>query len=188
MRKPNHRGPDLMEVRRLWGHGMTDDQIAASMGISTRSAQRARLKAGLRRPKGRHADAAPGVSAAPATYYPLSGQEADTAIRLYLDGRTDKEIAGELQDAINLRTAFAACKRSMAAAGLDVSGAKYVKDLAPILEDHVPEELADVAKELAADPDVAELRQALEDCANNGNLSDAIYYPADKVNWEEAYA
>lgn len=47
MRKPNHRGPDLMEVRRLWGHGMTDDQIAASMGISTRSAQRARLKAGL---------------------------------------------------------------------------------------------------------------------------------------------
>ena len=95
-RQPNHRGPDLMEVRRLWSHGMTDDQIAASMGISTRSAQRARLKAGLRRPKGRHADAAPGGHTAPATYYPLSGQEADTAIRLYLDGRTDKEIAGEL--------------------------------------------------------------------------------------------
>lgn len=93
-----------------------------------------------------------------------------------------------LQDAINLHTAFAACKRSMAAAGLDVSGAKYVKDLAPILDNHVPEELADVAQELAADPDVAELRQALEECANNGNFSDAIYYPTDKVNWEEVYA
>ncbi|MBP3389134.1 MAG: hypothetical protein J6K98_04580, partial [Clostridia bacterium] len=59
-RQPNHRGPDPMEVRRLWSHGMTDAQIAASMGISTRSAQRARLKAGLQRRKGRHAYAAPG--------------------------------------------------------------------------------------------------------------------------------
>ena len=79
-------------------------------------------------------------------------------------------------------------KQVKAQSGMDVSYVKYVKDLAPILESHVPAELEDVAQELAADPDVAELRQALEDCANNGNLSDAIYYPTDKVNWEEVYA
>lgn len=83
-----------------------------------------------------------------------------------------------VQDAINLRVAFAVCKRNMVEAGMDVSSLRYAKDVPPILENYVPGgELADMAAELAADPYVAELRETMTDLADRGILFDAIYEP-----------
>lgn len=93
-----------------------------------------------------------------------------------------------LRELLYLRSAYITCKRNMAASGMDVGGVKYVSGLKNILENHVPGELADMAAELAADPDVAELRDSLETLAERGALYTAIYEPTDQVNWRDIYA
>ena len=80
-------------------------------------------------------------------------------------------------------------KKVMAGAGLDVSSVQYVSGLAPILANHVPAALQDLAADLLADTEtLEELRSSLGTAADLGAMFDAIITPTDKVYEEDLNA
>lgn len=94
-----------------------------------------------------------------------------------------------LFEAMKMRAAAVKAKANMQAAGMDVSKCRYISDLAPILRQHLPAEMAAQAEALLGDKEqVTALVEAFTGCADAGILLDVIYTPTDEVGKDDVNA
>ena len=88
----------------------------------------------------------------------------------------------KLGTVLKAQSAYGTIKRKLAAAGADVSNIRYITDLAPVLAGALPDDLAQQAQALLADPDALEsLMTAFTGSAELGQLVHLLCGPAGSI-------
>lgn len=94
-----------------------------------------------------------------------------------------------LSKVLKFKQDYETAKKTLAGAGNDISGVKYITDLPGVLAKHLPADMAAAAADIIGDKDrVKALLEAFGCAASVGGLVDAIYEPGDKVKDGDLHA
>jgi len=94
-----------------------------------------------------------------------------------------------LSRVLKFKQDFETAKKTLAGAGNDISGVKYITDLPDVLAKHLPADMAAAAADIIWDKDrVKALLEAFGCAASVGGLVDAVYEPGDTVKDGDLHA
>ena len=92
-------------------------------------------------------------------------------------------------EALTIRAAFANMKKKLAQSGIDTEEIHYITDLPPVLQNIVPENIAQQAEELLSNEELVNtLLSAFTQLAKSGAIVGMIELPTDEVKEGDLYA